>query len=53
MNVQSKEKLDLWTTRGTTLWRTLKSGLRLCPIYHFAPHRIHAHVAESITKSGV
>ena len=25
-------------------WRTLKSGLRLRPVYHYAPHRIHAHV---------
>jgi len=29
-------------------WRTLKSGLRLRPIYHFAPHRIHAHVALTV-----
>ena len=25
-------------------WRQLKSGLRLRPVFHFAPHRIHAHV---------
>jgi hypothetical protein len=25
-------------------WRTLKTGLRLRPVYHHAPHRIHAHV---------
>jgi len=25
-------------------WRTLKSGLKLRPVYHWAPHRIHAHV---------
>lgn len=25
-------------------WRTLKSGLRLRPVFHWAPHRIHAHV---------
>jgi hypothetical protein len=25
-------------------WRTLKSGLRLRPVYHYVPHRIHAHV---------
>ena len=25
-------------------WRTLKSGLRLRPVHHHAPHRIHAHV---------
>jgi Transposase DDE domain len=26
-------------------WRSLKSGLRLRPVYHWAVHRIHAHVA--------
>lgn len=25
-------------------WRQLKSGLKLRPVYHWAPHRIHAHV---------
>lgn len=25
-------------------WRTLKSGLRLRPVFHWAVHRIHAHV---------
>jgi hypothetical protein len=25
-------------------WRHLKSGLRLRPVFHWAPHRIHAHV---------
>ncbi|MBK7665808.1 MAG: IS1634 family transposase [Sterolibacteriaceae bacterium] len=29
-------------------WRTLKSGLRLRPVYHWAPHRIHAHVSLTI-----
>ena len=29
-------------------WRTLKSGLRIRPVYHWAVHRIHAHVALSI-----
>ena len=29
-------------------WRTLKSGLRLRPVYHWAPHRIHAHVALTV-----
>jgi Transposase DDE domain len=29
-------------------WRTLKSGLKLRPVYHWAPHRIHAHVALSV-----
>ena len=26
-------------------WRDLKSVLRMRPVYHWAPHRIHAHVA--------
>jgi len=25
-------------------WRQIKSGLRLRPVFHWAPHRIHAHV---------
>jgi Transposase DDE domain len=29
-------------------WRTLKSGLRVWPVYHWAAHRIHAHVALSV-----
>ena len=29
-------------------WRPLKSGLRLRPVYHWAGHRIHAHVAFSV-----
>ncbi|ETW92301.1 MAG: hypothetical protein ETSY1_44245, partial [Candidatus Entotheonella factor] len=29
-------------------WRTLKSGLGLRPVYHWAVHRIHAHVGLSI-----
>jgi hypothetical protein len=29
-------------------WRTLKSGLRVRPVYHWAVHRIHAHVAVSV-----
>jgi transposase len=29
-------------------WRTLKSGLRLRPVYHWAVHRMHAHVAVSV-----
>lgn len=29
-------------------WRTLKSGLKLRPVYHWAPHRIHAHVAIAV-----
>lgn len=29
-------------------WRTLKSGLKLRPVYHWAPHRIHAHVSVTV-----
>jgi transposase len=29
-------------------WLTLKSGLRLRPVYHWAPHRIHAHVSLTV-----
>jgi hypothetical protein len=29
-------------------WRTLKSGLRMRPMFHWAPHRIHAHVALTV-----
>ena len=29
-------------------WRTLKSGLRLRPVYNWAPHRIHAHVSIAV-----
>lgn len=29
-------------------WRTLKSGLGLRPVFHWAPHRIHAHVALTV-----
>ena len=29
-------------------WRQLKSGLRLRPVYHWAPHRIHAHIALTV-----
>jgi Transposase DDE domain len=29
-------------------WRSLKSGLRLRPVYHWAVHRIHAHVGLSV-----
>jgi Transposase DDE domain len=25
-------------------WRQLKSGLRMRPVFHYVPHRIHAHV---------
>jgi len=29
-------------------WRQLKSGVKLRPVYHWAPHRIHAHVALTV-----
>jgi hypothetical protein len=29
-------------------WHTLKSGLKLRPVYHWAVHRIHAHVALTV-----
>jgi hypothetical protein len=29
-------------------WRSLKSGLKLRPVFHWAPHRIHAHVALTV-----
>lgn len=29
-------------------WRVLKSGLRMRPVYHWAVHRIHAHVALTV-----
>jgi len=29
-------------------WRTLKSGLRLRPVHHWAPRRIEAHVAVTV-----
>ena len=29
-------------------WRTLKTGLKLRPVFHWAPHRIHAHVALTV-----
>jgi Transposase DDE domain len=29
-------------------WRSLKSGLKLRPVFHWAPHRIHAHVALAV-----
>jgi hypothetical protein len=29
-------------------WRQLKSGLRMRPVYHWAPHRIHAHVSLTV-----
>jgi len=29
-------------------WRTMKSGLKLRPVYHWRPHRIHARVALTV-----
>lgn len=29
-------------------WHTMKSGLKLRPVFHWAPHRIHAHVALTV-----
>jgi len=29
-------------------WRSLKSGIKLRPVFHWAPHRIHAHVAITV-----
>jgi transposase len=29
-------------------WRDMKSGLHLRPVFHWAPHRIHAHVAITV-----
>jgi hypothetical protein len=29
-------------------WRQLKSAMKLRPLYHWAPHRIHAHVAITV-----
>lgn len=29
-------------------WRTLKSGLRIRPVFHHAPHRIKSHIALNV-----
>ena len=29
-------------------WRTMKGGLRMRPVFHWAPHRIHAHIAITV-----
>ncbi len=29
-------------------WRTMKSGLRLRPVYHYTPRRIRAHIALTV-----
>jgi transposase len=32
-------------------WRTMKSGLKRRPVFHWAPHRIHAHIAITVSPS--
>lgn len=34
--------------RVEVAWRQLKSGLLMRPVYHWAPHRIHAHIFLSM-----
>jgi hypothetical protein len=34
--------------RVEVAWRSLKSGLKLRPVFHWAPHRIHAHLALTV-----
>jgi hypothetical protein len=29
-------------------WHTMKSGLHMRPVFHWAPHRIHAHIAITV-----
>lgn len=29
-------------------WQTMKSGLKMRPVYHWAPHRIRAHIAITV-----
>ncbi len=29
-------------------WRSMKSGLNMRPVHHWAPHRIHAHIAITV-----
>ncbi|WP_261789209.1 IS1634 family transposase [Thauera aminoaromatica] len=29
-------------------WRTMKGGLRMRPMFNWAPHRIHAHIAITV-----
>jgi hypothetical protein len=29
-------------------WRTMKRGLKMRPVFHWAPHRIHAHIAITV-----
>jgi hypothetical protein len=39
---------DTQRQRVEEAWRTLNNGLRLRPVFHWAVHRIHAHVAWSV-----
>jgi transposase len=39
---------DKQLQRVEEAWRTLNSGLRVRPVYHWAVHRRHAHVALSV-----
>ena len=41
---------DKQLQRVEAAWRTLQSGLRLRPRYHWAPHRIHAHVSIALLE---
>ena len=34
--------------RAEEAWRSMKSGLKLRPVFHWVPHRIHAHVAITV-----
>jgi len=34
--------------RVEEVWRTMKSGLKMCPVFHWAPHRIHADIAITV-----
>ena len=34
--------------RVEVAWRTMKSGLRMRLVFHWAPHRIHAHIAITV-----
>ena len=29
-------------------WRSMKSGLKMRPVFHWAPHRVHAHIAITV-----
>lgn len=52
MTIASVPRTWRWATSSCNVWRKpggpLKSGLRLRPVFHWAPHRIHAHVALTV-----